>query len=389
MIVTCPHCGAGGEVDFEVAIGQHIICPACLKKYSYGEPLEPSAPAPEEPAPAPEPPAPKKPSVPILVVVGIALAIIATIVVLSLSVKSEDDSDPDESVPKILPVQPSAEIGESAAEGADEVVPSDEPQTARLAVNEAEELIRSIINRGFSSSAAEVAENSRPDLQPESFDWLYTLTPTGAVITGVRQNYGVLVLPDRLEDQPVIAIADEAFAYSDRITRIELPKSLMSLGEGAFRACAKLESLVLPDALTALPRRLCLGCGELKSVNLPAGLISIGEEAFRSCGKLEKLALPDALRTIEPSAFEECTALVEVGFGKNLETVGDSAFGGCSALESIEIPDGVNSIGVSAFGGCRNLRKITVPKRAKLGNWAFEGCPSRPALRGVTVSQPR
>ena len=34
--IKCPICGNVCEADFEVAIGQHIICPFCEKKFSYG-----------------------------------------------------------------------------------------------------------------------------------------------------------------------------------------------------------------------------------------------------------------------------------------------------------------------------------------------------------------
>ena len=37
MKVECQHCKTLIETAEEVAIGQHILCPACGKKFSYGE----------------------------------------------------------------------------------------------------------------------------------------------------------------------------------------------------------------------------------------------------------------------------------------------------------------------------------------------------------------
>ena len=34
--IKCPICGNVCEADFEVAIGQHVICPFCENKFSYG-----------------------------------------------------------------------------------------------------------------------------------------------------------------------------------------------------------------------------------------------------------------------------------------------------------------------------------------------------------------
>lgn len=37
MEITCPKCGERCEIDFEPEVGQHIICPFCEVKFSYGE----------------------------------------------------------------------------------------------------------------------------------------------------------------------------------------------------------------------------------------------------------------------------------------------------------------------------------------------------------------
>ena len=36
MIIKCPHCGEICESDSEIAVGQHIECPFCAKKFTYG-----------------------------------------------------------------------------------------------------------------------------------------------------------------------------------------------------------------------------------------------------------------------------------------------------------------------------------------------------------------
>lgn len=36
MIIRCPNCGESGEVDSEPDVGQHIECPFCCTKFSYG-----------------------------------------------------------------------------------------------------------------------------------------------------------------------------------------------------------------------------------------------------------------------------------------------------------------------------------------------------------------
>lgn len=37
MEIRCPKCGESCEIDFEPEVGQHIVCPFCNTKFSYGE----------------------------------------------------------------------------------------------------------------------------------------------------------------------------------------------------------------------------------------------------------------------------------------------------------------------------------------------------------------
>ena len=40
MRIKCPYCGEVIETAQEVVIGQHVVCPVCNRKFSYGEEME-------------------------------------------------------------------------------------------------------------------------------------------------------------------------------------------------------------------------------------------------------------------------------------------------------------------------------------------------------------
>lgn len=40
MRIKCPYCGEVIETTQEVVIGQHVVCPVCNRKFSYGEEKE-------------------------------------------------------------------------------------------------------------------------------------------------------------------------------------------------------------------------------------------------------------------------------------------------------------------------------------------------------------
>ncbi|MBQ4112212.1 MAG: leucine-rich repeat domain-containing protein, partial [Clostridia bacterium] len=124
-------------------------------------------------------------------------------------------------------------------------------------------------------------------------------------------NAGFYGFTEELERYQAQKIAPWAFS------RIELPDTVTSIGDGAFSGCSNLTSITIPDAVT-----------------------SIGDGAFSGCSNLTSITIPDSVTSI-----------------------GNGAFGGCSSLTSITIPDSVTSmsIGEYAFHGCTSLTSITIP----------------------------
>ncbi len=115
--------------------------------------------------------------------------------------------------------------------------------------------------------------------------------------------------------------------------------TVISIGEAAFNGCSVLESIDLPDSLTA-----------------------IGVAAFSSCPKLDNVIIPNSVKTITNYVFQACYGLTTVKLPDNLETIGAMAFNVCSGLKSIYLPDSVKSIGNQAFFGCTGLQSIRFGK---------------------------
>lgn len=102
----------------------------------------------------------------------------------------------------------------------------------------------------------------------------------------------------------------------------------------------------------------------------------IGDNAFRDCAFLEKVWIPDSVETIGAQAFYNCTALTGLFMPKSLKEIGDLAFAYCTGLTAIHLPEGTQSIGEYAFGDCSNLYTATVPASVSaIGPDAFLGVP--------------
>ena len=66
--------------------------------------------------------------------------------------------------------------------------------------------------------------------------------------------------------------------------------ALTSIGDNAFRMCAALTSIDLPN-VTSIGADAFSGCAALTSANIP-NVTSIGDKAFSSCSKLASVRLP-------------------------------------------------------------------------------------------------
>lgn len=127
------------------------------------------------------------------------------------------------------------------------------------------------------------------------------------------------------------------------------------IGEGAFRECSSLTSIVIPE-----------------------GVEIIEANTFRECTSLKSVTIPSSVTKIESNAFYGCTALTSIELPAHLVELGDGAFSGCTALSSpITIPDSVTALGSDVFSGTSEDLVVTVSYDNELPeNWAsdwFEG----------------
>ncbi|MBR1820861.1 MAG: leucine-rich repeat domain-containing protein [Clostridia bacterium] len=102
---------------------------------------------------------------------------------------------------------------------------------------------------------------------------------------------------------------------------------------------------------------------------------TIGLNAFSSRYEVETVILPEGLTALDKNAFRYCPGLTRVELPSTLQTIGDHAFYLCEGLTEIVIPEGVTEIGLRAFQGCKQLRKVTLPKSLKtISNYTFFEC---------------
>lgn len=106
-------------------------------------------------------------------------------------------------------------------------------------------------------------------------------------------------------------IGKHAFANT-KITTVDIPASVISIGEGAFCNCKQLASVRLPFGLESIEKKAFLDCGLLSNINFPSSIKVIGNEAFANCRMLSTVSIPARLRSLGEKAFKNTKNLIEL-----------------------------------------------------------------------------
>lgn len=163
-------------------------------------------------------------------------------------------------------------------------------------------------------------------------DFVYQKTEDGegAILTNYSGTSEEVVIPSEVDGFPVVAIGAHMFAYNEKITSIEIPEGILTIGNMAFFKCMNLQG-----------------------INIPEGIKLIDECCFGDCQSLAEVHFPDSLEEVGRFSFLQCLKLTEISFGDSLTTIGPGAFQLCASLSKVSIPGGDKvSIEPDSFLGC-------------------------------------
>lgn len=134
----------------------------------------------------------------------------------------------------------------------------------------------------------------------------------------------------------LINIGNEAFTRSG-ITQIIIPENVTNIGNYAFTRCSALTQINTGDGVTNIGEGAFSGCPTLAEVTIGNNVLCIGIEAFSKCASLSEITIPDCVTDIEDAAFAWCTSLSKVSIGNSITNIGESAFAYCTSLTEMTI----------------------------------------------------
>ncbi|MDD4316476.1 MAG: leucine-rich repeat protein, partial [Clostridia bacterium] len=183
-------------------------------------------------------------------------------------------------------------------------------------------------------------------------------------------------------------IPDYMFQNAAAIKIVEL-ENITEIGVSAFQNCTGIEKIDLPYTVTSIEDWAFRGCLALAAINLTQSslLAEVGEGAFYESA-LGSFYFPAGVTEIKPYTFYNCAALQHVGID-TVTSVGGYAFYGCGVLTMLNLSEQLEYIGDYAFYDCRNA-EIPFAKFDRLlsvGNFAFYNCTGLTVLNAENLEE--
>lgn len=216
-------------------------------------------------------------------------------------------------------------------------------------------------------------------------------------INGILYNYDVteiLICPRSKEGKVIIPqtvkrIADHCFDGCTKLTGIELPCSIESIGNYAFNGI-KLDRLAIPNSVTTIGE----GCFRCTTINrkfrFSQRITCLPKDCFQYA------CIPDTgflmnIEEIGDNCFESVKQGVMPAFLRlpKIKKIGDSAFRNISTLNTIELPSSIQSIGDNAFEYTADELKVIILSMSpfRIGDNAFTGIGENSVLYVPTGSK--
>lgn len=190
------------------------------------------------------------------------------------------------------------------------------------------------------------------------------------------------------------------FHGCEALASVVLPASITELNDGTFAKCASLASItyegaaaelgnVISNNVKVVGTYMFENCVSLETVKLPDGLTAISHSMFRGSG-IKTITIPAKVTKIGANAsasmvFQDATNLEEVIFqdASKVTLIGSGAFKN-TAIKSIDI-SGATTLGSNVFYDCKNLTDVKLnDKLTETPTGLFQNCTS---LTGVKMKE--
>ncbi|MBR5166375.1 MAG: leucine-rich repeat protein [Ruminococcus sp.] len=186
---------------------------------------------------------------------------------------------------------------------------------------------------------------------------------------------GDIVIAGEVAGEPVTVINGSSFTFCFNVTSVKIPAKVTRIGDhlagyatslATYTVDEKNENFCSVDGIvyTKDMKKLVAypPAYPTTEFTVPSSVEMIGYGSAYTAA-IESLIIPDSVTAVEDFAFTYCKSLKSVKLPSGLKSIGYSSFGN-TALESVELPPVLEVMDSSAFDGCRQLKSVTVTNPA-------------------------
>jgi hypothetical protein len=182
--------------------------------------------------------------------------------------------------------------------------------------NDTAALEKALSEAGSAGLASLIASSASP---ASDFTYRLNTAKTGIRIQKYTGNGGVVIVPEKIEDYPVVMIEDNAFAGSyeyEVSVDVEVDTGRRDAWGNPIKTKESqwqtrkhegtgdnITVVVLPDTIEEFWRGAFRGCTRLHTINIPASTKSIGDGAFNGCTELYNFTIPDTITELNWSTY--------------------------------------------------------------------------------------
>ena len=196
-------------------------------------------------------------------------------------------------------------------------------------------------------AAPPTSEAQNPtDKTPEQIEkeWKYSLLPDGTVrLDDYLGADSCIAVPDEINGATVAELGEGALS-----TCVDMFGGVIrKIPKGQKKVRKAIKKVILPNALKVIGKA-AFQWSPIESVDIPDSVMTIGEKAFDNCKALSEISFGTGLKEIGKQAFSGIHGISKWYLPDGLEIIQENAFLYCS-FEEMHIPSSVTQIGSHAI----------------------------------------
>ena len=203
------------------------------------------------------------------------------------------------------------------------------------------------------------------------------VTYNGSITNTVPGHYeGRLTIPEKVKYNgkvyTITGITAKAFSGADKLSGVEMPSTIVRIGDFAFEGCKGLKNIVFPASMPKMGEGVFFKCDSIANITFGSEWKTVDLTMFRWSKVLQHIAVPAKVNQLKGLKSLRCLKTIAVDANNaNFATYGGALYNkdctvlyGCPRAYSgtLKIKKGTKNITTGAIVDCNGIETIVLPE---------------------------